>query len=122
MDTVFLTGLRVDAVIGIYDWEREIRQTLVVDLQMATDIRQAAATDDINFTLNYKSISDRLVEYIGSSSFGLIETLAERIAQIVKDEFDVAWVRVTLHKPGAVPAADDVGVIIERGSRAASSA
>ncbi len=117
MDTIFLTDLRVDTVIGIYDWEREIRQTVAIDLEMATDIRQAAATDDIQYTLNYKSISDRLIEFIEKSEYGLIETMAEEVAAIVMDEYSVPWVRVTLHKPGAISRAKDVGVIIERGER-----
>lgn len=117
MDIVFLTDLRVDTVIGIYDWEREIRQTVAIDLEMGTSISRAAATDDIEFTLNYKSISDRLREFVESSSYGLIETMAEKIASIVLDEFSVPWVKVTLHKPGAITGARDVGVIIERGKR-----
>lgn len=118
MDTVFLKQLRTTPVIGIYDWEREIRQNVSIDLEMATDIARAAATDDIQFTLNYKSISDRVIEFTNDSSFGLIETLAERIASIVKDEFNVPWVRVTVHKPDAIDAAADVGVVIERGDKA----
>lgn len=117
MDIVFLTDLRVDTVIGIYDWEREIRQTVAIDLEMGTDISRAAATDDIEFTVNYKSISDRLREFVENSSYGLIESMAEKIASIVLDEFSVPWVRVTLHKPGAISGAKDVGVIIERGKR-----
>ncbi len=117
MDTIFLTGLRTDAVIGIYDWEREIRQVVIVDLEMATDIRQASATDDIQYALNYKSISDRVMQFVNDSSYGLIETLAERIAALVQDEFQVPWLRVTVHKPDAIEAAVDIGVIIERGTR-----
>jgi dihydroneopterin aldolase len=117
MDTIFLTGLRTDAVIGIYDWEREIRQVVIVDLEMATDIRRASATDDIQYALNYKSISDRVMQFVTDSSFGLIETLAEQIAELVRSEFQVPWLRVTVHKPDAIPAASDIGVIIERGSR-----
>ena len=117
MDIVFLTDLRIDTVIGIYDWEREIRQTIAIDLEMGTDITQAADSENIEFALNYKSISDRLVAFVEKSEFQLIETLAEKIAAIVINEYSVPWVRVTLHKPGAVPAAKDVGVVIERGTR-----
>lgn len=117
MDTIFLTGLRTDAVIGIYDWERNIRQLLIVDLEMATDITRASATDDIQYTLNYKSISDRVMAFVTDSSFGLLETLAEQIAALVRDEFHVPWVRVTVHKPDAIEAADDLGVSIVRGER-----
>lgn len=117
MDTIFLTDLRADTVIGIYDWERNIRQTVAIDLEMATDIRRAAETDDIEHTLNYKSISKRLIEFVEGSEYGLIESLVEKIASIVMEEFGVPWVRVTLHKPGAISGSKDVGVIIERGSR-----
>ena len=115
MDRVFLKGLHTTPVIGIYDWEREIRQDVYIDLIMATDITQAAASDDIQYTLNYKSISDRVIDFSNESSFGLIETLAERIANLVRDEFNVAWIQVTVHKPGAIEQATDLGVIIERG-------
>ena len=106
---------RNDTIIGIWEWERRIRQTVVIDLEMSADIARAAATDDVADTLNYKSVAKRLQQFIGESSFQLVETLAERIATIVRDEFDVAWVKVTVHKPGAIRGSRDVGVIIERG-------
>lgn len=118
MDTVFLRALHTTPVIGIYDWEREIRQDVYIDLTMATDISKAGDTDDIAYTLNYKSISDRIIEFANNSSYGLIEALAENIAKIVRGEFDVQWVRVTVHKPGAIEAAEDLGVTIERGQLA----
>ncbi len=117
MDIIFLTDLKVETVIGIYDWEREIKQTVTVNLEMATDIRKAAATDHIDDTLNYKDVAKRLIEFIGSSEFQLVETLAERIADIVLGEFDVPWLRLKLSKPGAIRGASDVGVLIERGQR-----
>ena len=117
MDKVFLKGMHTTPVIGIYDWEREIRQDVYIDLVMATDIVKAASTDDIQYALNYKSISDRVVEFANDSSFGLIETLAEKVAAIVREEFDVSWVSVTVHKPGAIDIANDLGVSIERGHR-----
>ena len=115
MDKIFLEELRIDTIIGIWEWERRIRQTVVIDLEMSADIARAAATDDVADTLNYKSVAKRLQQFIGESSFQLVETLAERIATIVRDEFDVAWVKVTVHKPGAIRGSRDVGVIIERG-------
>ena len=115
MDKVFLKALHATPVIGIYDWEREIRQDVYIDLTMATDISKAASTDDIQYALNYKSISERVIEFTNDSSFGLIEALAENISQIVRQEFNVQWVRVTVHKPGAIEAAEDLGVTIERG-------
>ncbi len=117
MDIVFLRGLRVDTVIGIYDWERRIKQTVVLDLEMATDVRKAADTDDIKDALDYKSVAKRVETFIGESEFQLVETMAERCAQIIRDEFHVPWLRLTLNKVGAVRSANDVGVIIERGSR-----
>jgi dihydroneopterin aldolase len=117
MDIVFIEDLRIDAVIGIYDWERRIRQTLSFDLEMAFDNRRPAASDDIADTLNYKSISKRLQAYVEASSFGLVETLAERCAEIIREEFGVSWVRLKLSKPGAVRGARTVGVRIERGVR-----
>jgi len=117
MDIVFLRGLRVDTVIGVYDWERRIKQTVILDFEMAADIRKAAATDDIKDALDYKAVAKRVEAFIKESEFRLVETLAERCAQIVRDEFNVPWLRLTLNKIGAVGCADDVGVIIERGSR-----
>ncbi len=117
MDTVFLRDLRVDTVIGIYDWEREIRQTVVLDLEMGCDVAQAAASDSIDDALDYKSVAKRLISFIEESEFQLVETLAERCAQIVRDEFSVPWLRLSLNKVGAVSGARDVGVVIERGER-----
>lgn len=119
MDKVFIEGLEIPALIGIYDWERRIRQTLVFDLDMGFDNRRPAASDNIEHTLNYKAVSKRLIEFVGQSDFGLVETLAERCAAIVLEEFDVQWLRLKLSKPGAVRGARAVGVIIER-SRAAA--
>jgi len=116
MDKIFLHELKIDTVIGIWDWERKISQTVIIDLEMAADIARAAATDDVADTLNYKSVAKRVQEFVGESSFQLVETLAERIAGIVRDEFGVAWVKVTVHKPGAIRGSRDVGVMIERGT------
>jgi len=113
-DHVFIEGLQIDTLIGIYDWERRIRQQLVFDIEMAFDNRVPAATDDITLTLNYKDVSKRLMEFVSQSSFGLVETLAERCAQIILDEFNVSKVRLKLSKPGAVRGAHAVGVMIER--------
>lgn len=115
MDTIFLHELKVDAVIGIWDWERKIRQTVVIDLDMAANIRKAAETDSVEDTLNYKLVAKRVQQFVADSEFQLVETLAENIARIVLDEFGVAWVRVRVNKPGAIRGAKDVGVIIERG-------
>ena len=117
MDTVYIKGLKTDAVIGVYDWERSIRQTLVLDLELSSDNRAAAATDGIADAVDYDAISKRILAYVQASEFELIETLAERVADIVLSEFNIPWLRLKLSKPGAVAEANDVGVIIERGSR-----
>ncbi len=114
MDIIFLKGLTIETVIGIYDWEREIRQTLIIDLEMATDIRKAAETDDIAHTLDYKAVSRRVMSFVEESSFQLVETLAEKITEILIQEFGVPWVRLTLNKRGAISGASDVGILIER--------
>ena len=117
MDVVFIEGLTIETVIGIYDWERRVRQPVVLDIEMAFDNTRPAATDSIDDTLNYKSISKRLIAFVEASSFHLVETLAEHCAAIIRDEFGVAWVRLKLSKPGAVRGAKSVGVCIERGAR-----
>jgi dihydroneopterin aldolase len=117
MDIIFLKELKIETVIGIYDWERSIKQAVVFDLEMAADIRKAAASDDIEDTLNYKAVAKRLIEFVEGSSFQLVETLAERVAEIVLTEFNVPWVKVILNKEGAVRGSRGVGVIIERGTR-----
>ncbi|MDJ0698597.1 MAG: dihydroneopterin aldolase [Woeseiaceae bacterium] len=121
MDKIFLHDLEVDTVIGIWDWERKIRQKVVIDLDMSADIAKAAATDSVEDTLNYKNVAKRVQQFVRDSSFQLVETLAERIAGIVTDEFGVVWVRVRVNKPGAIRGARDVGVIIERGQRISES-
>ena len=117
MDIVFLTDLRIETVIGVFDWEREIKQTVVFDLQMGADIRKAAASDQLEDTLDYKSVAKRIIDFVEASEFQLVETLAERVAEILLKEFNVPWVRVQLNKQGAVRGARDVGVIIERGEK-----
>lgn len=117
MDIIFLSEMKIDTVIGIWDWERKIRQTVVIDLEMAADIRKAAASDSVDDTLNYKLVAKRVQEFVGDSEFQLVETLAEKIAAIINDEFAVPWVRVRVNKPGAIRGARDVGVVIERGER-----
>ena len=114
MDTVFIEALEIEALIGIYDWERRIRQPLLFDLEMAFDNRVPAASDAIADTLDYKAVSKRLIAFVSESELGLVETLAERCAAMVLAEFKVDWLRLKLSKPGAVRGARAVGVIIER--------
>jgi len=117
MDIIFIRDLRVDTVIGIYDWERSIKQTVQIDLELAADIARAAASDSIDDTLNYKAVAKRVIAFVEQSSFQLVETLAERIVALVREEFSVPWVRLTLNKGEAVRGARGVGVVIERGAR-----
>jgi dihydroneopterin aldolase len=116
-DIVFLRELRIDTIIGIYDWERNTRQTVVLDIEMSSDVAAGAATDTIDGALDYKAVAKRLIGFVGESRFQLVETLAERCAQIIRDEFGVQWVRLTVDKRGAVTGAGGVGVIVERGER-----
>jgi dihydroneopterin aldolase len=115
MDKIFLNELKVETVIGIWEWERKIRQTVIIDLEMSADIAKAAATDSVEDTLNYKSVAKRVQSFVSESSFQLVETLAERIARIIRDEFGVAWVKVRVNKVGAIRGSRDVGILIERG-------
>jgi dihydroneopterin aldolase len=117
MDIIFLRGLKIETIIGIYDWERRIRQTILLDLELATDTRRAAATDSIDDALDYKALSKRVTAFVEGSEFFLVETLAERITGLILEEFPTPWVRLSLNKKGAISGASDVGVIIERGSR-----
>jgi len=117
MDIVYLNDLRVDTVIGIYDWERRTRQTVIFDIEMGTDISKAAETDTIEHTLDYKAVAKRLFAFVGQSEFRLVETLAEQVAKILLEEFQVPWCRIRLNKKGAVRGVRDVGVIIERGRK-----
>ena len=117
MDTIFLRDLEINATIGIFEWEKRIKQKVRIDLEMATDIAKAAATDSIEDTLDYKAISKRIIQFVDESQYELIETLIEKIAEIILNEFHVPWTRVTLSKPGAVRGSRDVGIVIERGER-----
>jgi dihydroneopterin aldolase len=117
MDIVYIRDLKIETVIGIFDWERRIRQTVSIDLEMATDIRKAAASDSITDTLDYKAVAKRLIAFVGESEFLLVETLSEKVAEIVLTEFNVPWLKLRLSKPGAVRGSQDVGIIIERGNK-----
>jgi dihydroneopterin aldolase len=114
MDSIFLTELKVDTTIGIWDWERKIKQTVVIDLEMGTDIRAAVESDSIEDTLNYKLVAKRVQQFVADSSFMLVEALAGKIAEIILNEFDVPWVRLKVSKPGAIRGSRNVGVSIHR--------
>jgi dihydroneopterin aldolase len=117
MDIIFLGGLEIETIIGIYDWERETKQTVVLDIEMTFDIQKAAETDDIQYTLDYKTVSKRIISFVEESRFLLVEKLITEIANIVRNEFNVPWVKITLNKKGAIRGASDVGIVIERGEK-----
>ncbi|MFZ2405154.1 MAG: dihydroneopterin aldolase [Methylobacter sp.] len=117
MDIIFLGGLEVETIIGIYDWERVTKQTVILDIEMAFDIQKAAETDDIQYALDYKTVSQRIVSFVETSQFFLVEKLISEIADIIRNEFNVPWVKITLNKKGAISVARDVGIIIERGEK-----
>jgi dihydroneopterin aldolase len=117
MDIVFLRGLRIETTIGIYDWEKQIKQPVILDLEMGADVAKGAASDRIEDALDYKRVAKRLKEFVAASRFELVETLAERCAALLREEFGISWLRLSVNKIGAVSDATDVGVIIERGER-----
>lgn len=114
MDKVFIDGLEIETIIGIYDWEREVKQIVRLDLEMAWDNLPAAQSEDIEKALNYKAVCDRLIEFIEGSQLLLVETMAENVADILMNEFHVPWLKLKLTKPTAIPQAKGVGVMIER--------
>ncbi|MBT8445977.1 MAG: dihydroneopterin aldolase [Gammaproteobacteria bacterium] len=117
MDIIYLNNLHVDTEIGIFEWERRVRQTVIMDLEMGYETASAAASDSINDTVDYKKVADRITEVAKQSSYGLVESLAEALSRVLLDEFGVPWFRLRINKQGAVQNVRDVGIIIERGSR-----
>ncbi len=117
LDIVFIEDLRIDTIIGIYDWEREVKQTIALDIQMAADNVKPASSEKIEDALNYKAVAKRLIAYTEESQFQLVETLAENLVEIIMREFDVPWCRLKLSKLGAVTGSRSVGVILERGHK-----
>ena len=114
MDKIFLRELRIETIIGFWEWERRIKQIVSIDLEIGTDARIAAASDAIAGTLNYEQLAQRLVEFVGAAEFQMVEALATAVGRIVVREFEAPWVKVSVAKPGAVPAAREVGIVIER--------
>jgi dihydroneopterin aldolase len=113
-DTIFLRGLAVECVIGFIDWERRVKQTVIIDLEMPVDCAAAAARDDVEDTLDYKSVAKRVIAFVEASEFKLVETLAHRLALLLLEEFDIEWIRLSINKPGAIRGSRDVGMSIER--------
>ena len=115
MDKIFIHALKTETIVGIFDWERQVKQTVVMDIEFSADIAKAALSDSIDDTLNYKGVAKRVLAFVDASSFHLVETLAEHIAMLILEEFGVSWVSITLSKPGAIRNSRDVGVMLERG-------
>jgi dihydroneopterin aldolase len=114
MDKIFIHALKTETIVGIFDWERQVKQAVVVDVEFSADIAKAALSDSIDDTLNYKGVAKRVLAFVDESSFHLVETLAEHVAMLILEEFDVSWVSITLSKPGAIRSSRDVGVMLER--------
>ncbi|HMD28398.1 MAG TPA: dihydroneopterin aldolase [Steroidobacteraceae bacterium] len=114
MDKIFIHALKTEAIVGIFDWERQVKQTVLIDLELSADIRKAALSDSIDDTLNYKRVAKRVLAFVAASQFHLVETLAEHLAMLMLEEFGVAWVGISLSKPGAIRSSRDVGVVLER--------
>jgi dihydroneopterin aldolase len=114
MDKIFLSALNVECIVGIWEWERRVKQRVVIDIEMATDIRKAAASDHIDDTIDYKAVAKRILAFVGESQYQLVETLTDNIAKVIITEFGVSWVKVRLNKQGAIRFARDVGILIER--------
>jgi dihydroneopterin aldolase len=114
MDKIFIHALKTETIVGIFDWERQVKQAVVVDIEFSADIAKAALSDSIDDTLNYKGVAKRVLAFVDESSFHLVETLAEHVAMLILEEFGVSWVSITLSKPGAIRGSRDVGVMLER--------
>ncbi len=114
MDKIFIHALKTETIVGIFDWERQVKQTVVMDIEFSADIAKAARSDSIDDTLNYKGVAKRVLAFVEESSFHLVETLAEHVAMLILEEFGVSWVSITLSKPGAIRGSRDVGVMLER--------
>ena len=117
MDKIFIHALKTEAIVGIFDWERQVKQTVLIDIEFSADIRKAALSDSIDDTLNYKAVAKRVLSFVEASSFHLVEALAEHVAMLILEEYRVPWVRISLSKPGALRNSRDVGVILERAEK-----
>ena len=113
-DRIFLRGLAVECIIGFIDWERRVKQTVVIDLELPVDCAKAALSDEVVDTVDYKSVAKRVIGFIEASEFKLVETLAHRMAMLILEEFSLPWIRISVNKPGAIRGSRDVGVVVER--------
>jgi len=116
MDKVFLKDLTVEATIGVFEWERQIRQKLCIDLEMATDVAKAATRDHIDDALDYKAIAKYTQDFVAQSEYQLVESLAHHLAETLMQKFDIRWLRLCINKAGAIRGARGVGIIVERGA------
>src|ERR1017187_9448459 len=114
MDKIFIRALKAETIIGIFDWERQVKQTVLIDIELSADNRKAALSDSVDDTLNYKRVAKRVLAFVEASKFHLVEALAEHVAMLILEEFGVAWVSIVLSKPGAIRTSRDVGVALER--------
>jgi len=115
MDSIRIRGLKVETVVGVHAWERKVPRPVVIDLELATDVARAAKHDALKDALDYAAVAQFVSEFVATSDFQLIETLAERLAEKLQKDFGVQWLKLEVHKPGAVAGAADVSVVIERG-------
>ena len=114
MDTVFINDLKIDTIIGIFEWEREVRQTVGIDIAIGCDTRKAAAADDIQYALDYKTVVDLVQQFVENNTFNLIESLAEQISNLIFKELKVSHLNITIRKLGTFENVASVGVKIER--------
>lgn len=114
MDIIFIHDIKVKTIIGVYPWEKQVAQTLLLDLELDTNAAKAALSDEIDATIDYTLIVTRVIEHMQNNSYQLIETLAQRIANLILTEFPITWLRLKVRKPGILPSAKEVGIIIER--------
>lgn len=117
MDTLFVHGLRLDTEIGVYEWEKNVKQPISLDIEVNTNVKKPAETDELKDALDYQKLTDRVTEFINSKHFHLVETVAEEVAELLQREFKVAWAKVRVSKLSAIKTVDSVGVVIERGQR-----
>jgi 7,8-dihydroneopterin aldolase/epimerase/oxygenase len=113
-DRIFLRGLAVECIIGFIDWERRVKQTVVIDLEIPVDCRKAAQTDEVANTVDYKAVAKRVIAFVEASEFRLVETLGHRLCMLIIEEFSLPWARLSLNKPGAIRGSRDVGIVLER--------
>ncbi len=114
MDKVIVKQLELQTIIGLFPWEREVRQRVLVDIEMAVDVVKASQTDDLEFVVNYAEVCERVAALADEGKFKLLETFVERIAEMVLRDFDVSWIKVAVNKTDVIPQVGSVGVQIER--------